>query len=745
MEAAQSEAQASQEALTVQRAELDSALAESEALRQDVEATRQDVEARAAEITLLKQHAQGLSQHIHELAAHLQHREAELTAVVNSTSWRLTRPVRWLGNQARRVRILARCVAPMLREPGQWGARAVKLYRVWRIGGTQAVKHALLRLPAQANYQDDWREYRLAFEQTILPEIKLRLRKLPRRPRISILLPTYNTPETLLRETIDSVRAQIYPDWELCVADDASGEAHVARILREYAGRDKRIRLHLGSENHGVAAASNRALAMATGEFVVLLDHDDLLEPQAMFRVAESLIADDPDVLYSDEALISLDGKGIKHLAFRPAFSPEYLRSHPYFVHLAGFRATLLRELGGFDEGLAISQDYDLFLRATERAERVVHIPEILYRWRIHETSSGHARMMEVMATSKSVLQRHLERCGEEGWVEDGPGFNFFATRYRLAEGLRVAIIIPTKNHGELVRQCIDSLRRTVHGVAYDIVVIDHESTDADSLAYFDSLRDTARVLRYVGPFNFSAINNWAVAQLPAGVYSHYLLCNNDIEAIREGWLERMLELGQKADVGIVGAKLFYPDGKTIQHAGVCVGGYGAAEHYAKQLVITDPSIDLGYYGRLSVNHEMSAVTAACLLIRRNAFEEIGGFDEQIAVGFGDVDLCLRVLMNGWRILYCPYAELIHHESYTRGTSTTDPHPEDSAFYLAKWRDFLAAGDPYYNPNLDVWSMAWGFRHPMTVHLDVGRRVYRRERARARQALSFMAAGTQDS
>jgi GT2 family glycosyltransferase len=705
------------------------------------------LDERARTLAALEAHAQGQAQHILDLRAHIQHREAELVALVGSTSWRVTRPLRWFGNQVRRARILAHCLLPMLREPGLWHARALKFYRVWRVGGLRAVKHALLRLPAQAHYQDDWRDYRHAFEQNVLPEIKLRARKLPRRPRISILLPTYNTPETLLRETLDSVRAQVYPDWELCVADDGSSEAHVARVLREYAARDKRIRLDLGADNRGVAAASNRALVLATGEFCVLLDHDDLLEPQALFRVAESLIADVPDMLYSDEALISLDGKNIKHLAFRPSFSPEYLRSHPYFVHMAGFRTALLRELGGFDEGLAISQDYDLFLRATEKAGRIVHIPEILYRWRIHETSSGHARMQEVMATSRAVLQRHLDRCGEDGWIEDGPGFNFFSTRYRLAPDLRVAIIIPTKNHGELVRQCIDSLRRTIRDVAYDVVVIDHESTDPDSLAYFDTLHDSARVMRYVGPFNFSAINNWAVAQLlPAGTYSHYLLCNNDIEAIREGWLERMLELGQKPDVGIVGAKLFYPDGKTIQHAGVCVGGYGAAEHYAKQLVITDPSIDLGYYGRLSVNHEMSAVTAACLLIRRDAFEEIGGFDEQIAVGFGDVDLCLRVLMRGWRILYCPYAELLHHESFTRGTSTTDPHPEDSAFYLAKWRDFLAAGDPYYNPNLDVWSMAWGFRHPMTVHLDVARRVYRRDRARQRQTLSFMAAAeTQDT
>lgn len=659
----------------------------------------------------------------------------QVAEILSSTSWKLSGPIRWLGTGARRLKILCRIVMPVLRDPALWRVYMGKVVKNWRAGGFAEVKRGMARRArSMAVPPDAWAEYRQAFAQEVHPWILRRIRKMDSRPLISVIVPTYNTAENMLREMLASVQNQLYPDWELCVSDDGSSQPHVRKILEEAASNDRRIRLHFARENKGVSHASNRALEMATGDFVVLLDHDDILEEQALFRVAESVSDEDPDMVYSDEVLISEDGMSVKHMAFRPAFSREYLRSHPYLVHLVGFKTSLIREIGGFDETLTISQDYDLILRASEKAEKIVHIPEILYRWRIHDSSSGHAKMLRVMETSKSVLARHLERSGEIGWIDDGPGFNFFTARYPLIAGLQVAVIIPTKNHGDLVRQCIESIERTVREVAYDIVVVDHESDDPATLEYFASLPPRIRVIRYVGAFNFSAINNCAVAQLPTS-YTHYLLCNNDIEAIHVGWLERMLELGQKPDVGIVGAKLYYPDRQTIQHGGVCVGGYGIAEHYAKRLVVPDGHSELGYYGRLSVNHEMSAVTAACLLVKRQAFEEVGGFDEKIAVGFGDVDLCLRVGAKGWRILYCPHAELIHHESYTRGTSTEDPHPEDSAYFLSKWNDFLRDGDPYYNPNLSVWSMAWGFRQPMVVNLYLGRRIYTRDHHKGRQSL----------
>ena len=274
-----------------------------------------------------------------------------------------------------------------------------------------------------------------------------------------------------------------------------------------------------------------------------------------------------------------------------------------------------------------------------------------------------------------------------------------------------------------------------MRNIPFDIVLVDHASDDAASVEYFETLKPRAQVLRYEGPFNFSAINNWAVSKL-TGEYSHYLFCNNDIEAIEPGWLERMMELGQKPPVGIVGAKLFYPDRKTIQHAGVCVGAYGAAEHYGKFMRMPDQGLEPGYLGSLIVNREVSAVTAACLLISKEAFDEVDGFEEQLAVGFGDVDLCLKVDAKGYRVLFCPSAQLVHHESFTRGKSTEDPHPQDSAFFQKKWKRLLEEGDPYFNPNLSLFSTAWHVKIPMSQELEIRRRVYRPDPVGARQRVS---------
>lgn len=639
-----------------------------------------------------------------------------------------------LRNLPRKFGLLSRSLRQLLKDRRNLRGNLKKLLHAWHDGGMRSLKGALLGLN-QGITPSSWTNYRQTFTQTVRPQIMECIRNTGAPVTISILVPTYNTPEPMLNAMLRSVQDQLYPNWELCIADDGSSQPHVRATLQAFAKKDKRIKLHLGRTNHGVSHASNRALEMATGPFIVLLDHDDLLEEQALFRVAESIAHDDPDMVYSDEVLVSPDGETVLQYFHRPAFSPEYLRSHPYIVHMVGFRTRLVRELGGFDEQLKISQDYDLILRASEQARTIVHLPEILYQWRTHTSSAGHEKINEVMAASTHVLQRHLQRCSVHGTVGPGASFNFFETRYPLAPGLRVAIIIPTKNHGDLVRQCIDSIHATTTGVDYDIVVIDHASDDPDTIAYLASVRPQVQVLRYEGPFNFSRINNWAVAQLN-GSHSHYLFCNNDIEALEPGWLQRMLELAQQPDTGIVGAQLLYPDRSSIQHAGVCVGAFGIAEHYGKFLRLPPDRIDISFMGRLITTHEVSAVTAACLLMRRNAFEEVNGFDEALAVGFGDVDLCLRTLERGWRILYCPQATLLHHESYTRGkTVGYDPHPEDSAKFSARWKDFLQQGDPYFNPGLSLQHTCWQVQEPLLCHVRIGRRVFKRAPAAHRQEL----------
>ena len=643
----------------------------------------------------------------------------------------LSQPLRQLS---RKLRLLARSLRHLLQDRANLAANLRQLHAAWRDGGLHRLKASLAML-GQAAPPSDWQRHREAFAATAGPAIHSVIAALHAPLRIGILVPTYNTPEPMLHAMLQSVLQQWYPHWQLCIADDASTAPHVRRILQDYARRDARIQLHLGEANRGVSHATNQALALCTCPFTVLLDHDDLLEPQALYRVAESVQQDDPDMLYSDEVLVTPDGASVLQYVYRPVFSPEYLREHPYIVHLVGFRTRLLRELGGLDETLAISQDYDLILRASERAQTIAHIPEVLYQWRTHPASAGHTKADEVMRVSTHVLQRHLDRIGLAGQVGAGLSFNFFAPRYTPTPGQRVAIIIPTKNHWALVRQCLDSLRATIAQVDYDILLIDHDSTDPDSLAYFDTLAPQATVLRYSGPFNFSAINNWAVRQLRPG-YTHYLFCNNDIEAIEPGWLEHMLALAQQPGVGMVGAQLLYPDRHTIQHAGVCVGAFGVAEHYGKFLRLPPNRVDIAHQGRLIATHEVAAVTAACLLMRRDAFEAIGGYDESLAVGFGDVDLCLRTLQAGWRILYSPRATLLHHESLTRGKAEGyDPHPEDSAAFLARWQTWIAQVDPYFHPAYEPRHTCWLPRTPQPCAATLHRRIYRPAGTDGRQQL----------
>ena len=646
----------------------------------------------------------------------------------------MSSPLSTLRRLPHKLRQLGRSLYLLAADPRQLGSNGRKLWRAWRAGGTQMLKHQLLSLghpdapTIPVAPTDAWQDYQQRLNEDVLPVLRAEVAAMAQPVTISILVPTYNTDPAMLTAMVESVRSQIYPHWELCIADDASPKPHVRQMLQELAAQEPRIKLHLGEANRGVSHATNQALALASSPFVVLLDHDDLLQPQAIYRVAQCVLADDPDMLYSDEVLVSPDGSQVLQYFHRPAFSPEYLRSHPYIVHMVGFRTALLRQLGGFDEALAISQDYDLILRVSEAASRIAHIPEILYQWRTHTGSAGHEKMAQVMATSTAVLQRHLERTGQQATSVSGVSFNFFETRHQIAADQRVAIIIPTKNYGHLVRQCVDSIRATTKQAQYDLIVIDHESTDAASLDYFAQIAQdgTATVLRYQGPFNFSAINNWAVRQLTRS-YTHYLFCNNDIEALHEGWLEQLLSQCQDPSVGMVGAQLLYPDRTSIQHAGVCVGAFGIAEHYGKFLKLPPDRVDIAFMGRLVCTHEVSAVTAACLLMRKEAFDAIDGYDEKLAVGFGDVDLCLRTLQLGWRVLYCPQATLIHHESITRGKAEGyDPHPEDSALFASRWRDFLDAGDPYHHPAFEVRHTCWLVRTPMRCEPSINRRLFNR-------------------
>lgn len=694
-------------------------------LQDGLDGLAREIEERDAGLVNRDQTITALTNELQHLQSVVALRNQQLDEVHTSTSWRVSAPIRWAGIGARKLRTGARIATWVARDPASLPARWAKVREAWAKGGWNEAKKSMLGLQQDdPGRRDLWVDYHKAWERIVRPKVVERLASMEVRPLITVLVPTYNTREEDLVGMIESIRSQLWTDWELCIADDASTEPHVRRVLEKYAKEDSRIHVSFATENGGVSKATNRALSKATGDYVVFLDHDDQLEEQALFRIAESAVAEDFDLLYSDEVLVTPDGATVRRYAYRPAFSLEHLREHPYIVHLLAFKTSFLRALGGLDESLKISQDYDLILRAAERAKTIVHVPELLYRWRIHAGSAGGDRKQAVMDTSRAILQRHLDRMGEKGRIEEGERFNLFEARYPLDAGLKVAIVIPTKNHGDLLKQCIDSIRATVKDAAYDIVVVDHDSDDPATRAYLLEIGDSVQVVHYSGIFNFSAINNFAVSKLAEQGYTHYLFCNNDIEAIEDGWLERMLELGQKRDVGIVGAMLFYPDRRHLQHAGVCVGMYGAAEHYGKWVQFPDDPVEPEL---MRVNREVSAVTAACMLVRADAFREVSGFDEAIAVGFGDVDLCLRVGERGYRVLMSPHARLVHHESYTRGTSKIDPHPKDSALFRLKWKQLLHAGDPFYNPGFSNEHTHWPVKQPLNVTVDLRRRIVRRD------------------
>ncbi|MDR3562445.1 MAG: glycosyltransferase [Negativicutes bacterium] len=517
-------------------------------------------------------------------------------------------------------------------------------------------------------------------------------------PSFSVVIPVYNTPETWLREAIGSVVAQIYQRWELICVDDCSPAPHVGKVLAEFAGKDSRIIHVRNDKNLDVSATTNAALERASGDYVLFMDHDDYLEPQALWRMADAIIREDSDFLYADEVAVeesNLDG--VVSVFAHPAFSYDYYIGKPYFVHPVVVRRQIVEKIGGVDVAINVSQDIDFNLRALEQARTVTHVPDILYRWRQYQKSTGHLRMSEVMKESCDARRRHLHRLGFSGKVAPGPVFNVFDVNFFPKTPERVAIVIPTKNQGKLLRKCIDSILMTVDHGACDIVVIDHESDDPKTCTYLAKLAEVHTVVRYKGKWNFSRINNSAIRQIE-GRYDYYLFMNNDVVAIKPGWFDAMLDVAKRGDIGVVGATLLYPD-RTIQHGGVIVGVLEGAEHAHKFLSSgSEAARAPGYNGSLIVARDYSAVTAACMLVRASVFHAVGGFDEALAVGFNDTDLCLRIRNFGYKVVNQGLAVLLHYESVSRGTGLASAHPQDTALFRSRYRKLLDDGDPYYSP-----------------------------------------------
>ena len=514
---------------------------------------------------------------------------------------------------------------------------------------------------------------------------------------LSIVMPVYNTRDDWLRAALQSVVDQWCPAWRLLCIDDGSTLGSVRETLAHYARLDSRIQvIHLDG-NVGIAGAVNRGIAEADGEFVAFLDHDDHLEPDAVHRVLKAAKAG-ADLIYSDEIVVGDDLDTFLAIVLRSAFSYDYYISHPYFVHFVAVRRTLAREVGGWDVGMSISADVDFILRCIERARAVTHIPVPLYRWRTHSGSAGHVTKSKVTEATVGALSRHLERLALPARVTPGPDFNFYRTDFGEGSG-RVGIIVPTKDRVDLLRACIDSLER-FGAKDQTIIVIDNQSSDPDTLRYLEEIGTRHIVVPYDRPFNFAAMNNHAV-RVAAGDCEHLVFMNNDVEAIEAGWIDRMRSLAARPDVGAVGATLIYPD-EFVQHAGVIVGFQGSANHSHQHRPLRIRGVrDGGYNGSLLAVRDYSAVTAACMMTRRAVFEAVGGFDEDLVVGFNDTDLCLRIGAAGFKILNDGSTILVHKESATRSESGQVHHPDDTRRFQRKWAEFMEVGDPFYHPGLE--------------------------------------------
>lgn len=530
-------------------------------------------------------------------------------------------------------------------------------------------------------------------------------------PLISVAVPAFCTPETFLIQMVESLLAQTYSNWELCIANGSPEDTVMKGVLEQYMKKDSRIRVSELTENKGIAGNTNAALEMAEGEFVGLLDHDDLLAPNALYEVVRALEADwELDAVYTDEDKVTteLDEHFQPHL--KPDFNLDLLRSNNYICHFFVVRRSVVKKAGGFRQEFDGAQDHDFIFRCVETARKVGHIPEILYHWRTHKASTADnpASKMYAFDAGKRAIEAHLERTGTEGVVTHTPDLGFFRVKYPVQGNPLVSIIIPNKDEKETLKDCIESIRKKTEYENYEIIIVENNSTTEEIFQYYKELSQDPRIrlLRWKKEFNYSAINNYGVSHARG---EYLLFLNNDVKIITPGWIKEMLGVCQRPEVGAVGVKLIYPD-NTIQHAGCVIGIGGIAGH----MFVDMPANRTGYLHKASILQDMSAVTAACMMMKRTAFEEAGGFTEKLSVAFNDVDLCLKVRKNKKLIVYDPYVELYHMESKTRGaedsTEKVRRFQEEIEYMRCQWIDILKNGDPYYNKNLSLTKWNYSLR-----------------------------------
>jgi len=527
--------------------------------------------------------------------------------------------------------------------------------------------------------------------------------------KFSILVPLYNTPLRYLKEMIGSVQAQTYKNWELCLADGSDGEhSFVGETVKEMAEKDSRIIYKKLSKNLGISENTNECIKMASGDYIALFDHDDVLHPSVLFENMKVICRENADFIYTDEATFL--GNNIKKIIvfhFKPDYAPDNLRANNYICHFSVFSRALLEKSGMFRKEFDGSQDHDLILRLTENAEKVCHIPKLLYFWRSHPNSVAQDIGSKTYAISagQNAVKSAVERSGSKASVESTEVVpTIYRIKYELKATPKISIIIPNKDHSDDLRRCVGSIFERSTYRNFEVLIVENNSVESATFDCYEELKalGNVRVLTYDGVFNYSDINNFGARQADG---EYLLLLNNDTEVINPDWLEELLMYAQRDDVGAVGAKLYFGD-NTVQHGGVIIdfSPSKVAGHSHYKELRENP----GYMGKMYYAQNVSAVTAACMMVRKDLFFEVGGFDVGFVVAFNDVDLCMKLREFGKLIVFNPYAELYHYESKSRGLEQTEAQKvrfeNECKLFFEKWGSVLKKGDPYYNPNFSQFE-----------------------------------------
>lgn len=614
--------------------------------------------------------------------------------------------------------LLDRHIQAIKQNPAILISKAKRFFEILKHGGIPALRAKFGAQGLRTDYQDWVKRYDTLTDQD-RAQIKNHIAKFPKKPKFSIVMPTYNTPSRWLTKAIESVQKQLYTEWELIIVDDASTEAHVKGIIEKFAQDDSRIRAIYRTVNGHIAKSTHDGLMAAHNEFLTLLDHDDEIPEDALYRFAVEIIENpNAQFFYSDEDKMTEEG-----LRFNPYFKSDWdaelLRSQNYICHMSVFKTERIKAIGGYRDGTEGAQDWDMILRYTHGLARneIRHIPEILYHWRVIATSTAHSTSSKpyVLESQRKVIEDHLAQEGIKGKVEIDRVLSHMRVKYDEPSPLpKVSVIIPTKDQAAVLKVCIDGILHKTDYPNIEIIIVDNGSVEEKTKNYFETLKNqnsNITIIRDERPFNFSRLNNEA-SKIATG--SIFAFLNNDLEIKESHWLREMVTLASRKEVGAVGARLLYPMG-LIQHAGVIlgIGGVGGHCHKGRR------KDDVGYFNRTVLRHEVSAVTAACLVVKKSVFEEIEGFDaEHFSVAFNDVDLCLRIRAKGYINLFTPFAELIHHESISRGLENTPSKFQrfetEVAYMKERWKDVLSA-DPYYNPNLTLLTEDYAFSFPPRI------------------------------